>query len=55
MLLPTSSGFASNPAAAFVPFVVGGWNLSCYSQGSVEGVPDVLRVPANASPDTAAE
>lgn len=55
MLLPTSSGFASNPAAAFVPFVVGGWNLSCYSQGSIEGVPDVLRVPANASPDTAAE
>ena len=55
MLLPTSSGFASNPAAAFVAFVVGGWNPSCYSQGSIEGVPDVLRVPANASPDSAAE
>ena len=55
MLLPTSSGFASNPATAFVAFVVGGWNPTCYFQGSLEGVPDVLRVPANASPDTAAE
>lgn len=55
MLMPTSSGFASNPAAAFVAFVVGGWNQSCYSQGSLEGIPDVLRVPANASPDSATE
>lgn len=47
---PAVDSFASNPAAAFVAFIVRGWTQSCFSQGMVGGVPAVLRVPDNASP-----